>query len=59
VTAQKRQLLQYITNGIIECLDRKDILVPSDAADDVIQLAVLREYIALDAGTENARIAEQ
>jgi hypothetical protein len=45
---QQEQLIEYITEGIIHCLDRKDIQVPSEAADDVVQLALLREYIALD-----------
>jgi hypothetical protein len=41
------ELLEYITEGIIKCLDKKDISVPSEAADDIVQLALLREYIEL------------
>jgi hypothetical protein len=53
VITQRTQLLQYITKGIIDCLDRKDILVPSEAADDIVQLALLREYIASGISTES------
>jgi hypothetical protein len=48
VTAEQTHLVQYITQGIINCLDRNDISVPSEAADDVVQLALLREYISTD-----------
>ena len=43
--AVEDQLLEYITLGIVDCLDRADIKVPSEAADDVFQLALLRHYV--------------
>jgi len=49
---QQTELIEYITEGIIRCLDRDYIFVPSEAADDVAQLALLREYVALGFAAE-------
>jgi hypothetical protein len=40
----RTELIQYITEGIIDCLDRQPPEVAPLAADDVVQLAILREY---------------
>lgn len=44
---QQAQLIDYITDNIMEYLTRQPVQVPSDAAHEVAQMALLREYIAI------------
>jgi len=41
-------LIDYITDGIMEFLNRQPVRIPSDAANEVAQLVFLREYIVLN-----------
>jgi hypothetical protein len=49
---ESKELVQYITDGIINHLDRNRVEVPSEAADDLFQLAVLRQYVARESPSE-------
>lgn len=42
----RAELIQYITDGIIGCLDKQPLELSPLAVDDVVQLAILREFFA-------------
>ncbi len=41
-------LIDYITDGIMEFVSRQPLRIPSDAAHEIAQMVVLREYIMLN-----------